>query len=107
MCSRSPEYGWAGGLLIFRSGPPARRAKAERSGSHGGGPKGRQPLWSRPLLAGVEIPRLNGSLVALCPWRHGRHGKPDGVCGLGGPLLFAPVAKVQGAVGGVAWCEFS
>ncbi len=106
MCSRSREYAWAGGWLIFRSDPLARRAKAERSGSCGGESGGAGPLRPVPFLAGVEIPWLDGPLVACRPERHGGRGNPDGVCELGGPLLFAPVAKVQGTGGGSLGASF-
>jgi len=64
-----------------------------------GSPEGQGP--SSPLFsARVEIPRLNGSPIACGPERHGGHCKPDRVCELGGPLLLAPVAKMQGTGGG-------
>jgi hypothetical protein len=88
-------------IVLFGSAVSASiRGTASAAAPTAGSPQGRQPLWPPLFPAGLGTPRLDGSFVACRPERRGGRGKPDGVCELGGPMLLAPVAKMQGTGGG-------
>jgi hypothetical protein len=84
----------------FRQPERARSVEAERSDKASAESTGARPHWSPLSPAGLEIPRLNRSLVACPSESHGGRGRPDGVCELGGPLLLGPVARMEGTGGG-------